>query len=113
MTTSKNASQVLLVQTNCPDGETAARIAAALVDERLVACASVQAPCASIYRWEGKVEMATETPLLLKIAADRYPEVQARLLEMHPYDVPEIVAWPVSQGLPDYLDWVVTETRPE
>lgn len=113
MTTSKKANPVLLVQTNCPDGETAARLAAALVDARLAACANVLAPCASIYRWQGKVEMATETPLQLKTAADRFPELRARLLELHPYDVPEIVAWPVTEGLPDYLNWVVTETRPE
>ena len=107
------APQALLVLTNCPDGETAARLAAALVDARLAACANVQAPCASIYRWQGQVEMATETPLLLKTATDRYPELEAKIRELHPYEVPEIIALPLTAGLPAYLDWVVAETRPE
>lgn len=111
MTAKKTA--ILLVQTNCPDGETAARLAAALVDERLAACANVLAPCASIYRWQGEVKMATETPLLLKTAADRYPALEARLRALHPYEVPEIVAWEAARGLPDYLHWVAAETRPE
>jgi len=110
MTAKKSA--ILLVQTNCPDGETAARIAAALVDEHLAACANILAPCASIYRWEGKVEMATETPLLLKTTVDRYAALEARLQELHPYEVPEVVAVPVQAGLPAYLEWVVAETRP-
>lgn len=113
MTTPKKAPQVLLVQTNCPDGDTAARLAAALVDGRLAACANVLAPCASIYRWQGQVEMATETSLLLKTAADRYPDLEARIRELHPYEVPEIVAWPLAAGLPDYVNWVIAETRPE
>lgn len=105
--------QVLLVTTNCPDGETAARMAAALVEARLAACANVLAPCASIYRWQGKVEMATETPLLLKTSADRYPALAAKIQALHPYEVPEIIALPLTTGLPAYLDWVVAETRSE
>ena len=105
--------EVLLVLSNCPDGEGAARLAAALVEAGLAACANILAPCASIYRWQDKVEMATETPLLLKTTADRYPALEARLKELHPYEVPEIIALPVTAGLPDYLNWVHAGTRPD
>lgn len=103
---------VLLVFTTCPDEACAQRLARAMVEARLAACASVQAPARSFYHWQGAIEDASEVPLLLKTTAACYPALEAALRERHPYEVPEILAIPASAGLPAYLQWVQTETRP-
>jgi periplasmic divalent cation tolerance protein len=65
----------------------------------------------SIYRWQGRVESATEIPLIIKSTATSYPALEALIRERHPYDVPEIIALPVTQGLPAYLNWVEAQTQ--
>ncbi|MEW5888489.1 MAG: divalent-cation tolerance protein CutA [Pseudomonadota bacterium] len=102
----------LLVLTNLPDAAAASRLARALVESRLVACANVLAPCRSVYRWQGEIEEAEEVPLLLKTSAGRYAELEATIKAHHPYELPEIIAVPLARGLPAYLDWVAAETRP-
>jgi len=104
-------NEVLLVISNAPDRAAAERIASALVAEGAAACVNILAECSSIYRWEGKIEHATEVPLLIKTTVDAYPRLEAELRKLHPYEVPEIIAIPVSAGLPAYLDWVKSETR--
>ncbi len=101
----------LLVLSTAPDEETARRIADALVGERLAACVSVLAPCVSVYRWQGAVETAEERPLLIKTATDRFAALQARLRELHPYDLPEILSWKPDGGLAEYAAWVIGQTR--
>ena len=103
---------VLMAITNAPDAETAQRIARALVEERLAACVNVLAPCQSVYRWQGEVEAAQEFPLLIKTAQDRFPALQRRITELHPYEVPELLSWRPSGGLPAYASWVIQQTRP-
>lgn len=103
-------SEVLLVLTNTPDRATAERIAEALVTEQLAACVNILAGCTSLYRWEGKLERASEVPLLIKTTRDAYPQLETRLRQLHPYELPEIIALPLSAGLPEYLDWVAQET---
>ena len=95
-----------------PDAETAARIARALVEERLAACVNVLPGVTSIYRWKDSVETANEAVLLVKTRADRGPALEARVRELHPYEVPEIVRVSVSGGSAHYLDWVRTEAAP-
>jgi periplasmic divalent cation tolerance protein len=102
---------VLAVLTNLPDSDSAFNLARELVHLRLVACANVLSPATSFYRWEGKEEQASEIPVLLKTTEARYAEVESAIRKLHPYTVPEIVAWPVTRGLPAYLDWVEQETR--
>ncbi len=102
----------LIVLTNLPDEDDAHRVAEALVAERLAACVNVLAGCRSIYRWQGGIERADEVPLLIKTTRSRYRALQARLQELHPYDLPEILAWEPCRGLPAYLDWIADETRP-
>lgn len=99
-------AEFLLVHTTLPDAAQAERLARRLVERGLAACASVQSPCRSIYRWQGAVEEATEIPLLLKTTAAAYPLLEAALRAAHPYAVPEIIAVPITQGLPDYLNWL-------
>ncbi len=101
---------VLLVLTNLPDRATAERIADTLVTQGVAACVNVLAECASVYRWQGKVEHAGEVPLLIKTTRAAYPQLESALRELHPYEVPEIIALPVSAGLPEYLNWVAQET---
>jgi len=100
----------LLVMTTLPDAGTAREIAAALVASRLAACVSVQPACLSVYRWEGAIEQSQEVPLMIKTTSDRYPALEAELRRRHPYALPEIVASPVTHGLPAYLEGVVSET---
>jgi periplasmic divalent cation tolerance protein len=100
----------LLVLTNLPDAASARTLAEHIVSARLAACVNILAPCRSVYRWQGKVEDAEEVPLLIKTSADRYPELEAAIRARHPYELPEIVAVPLSQGLPAYLDWIAAET---
>ncbi|MBX9297025.1 divalent-cation tolerance protein CutA [Chromobacterium vaccinii] len=100
------SNDCLLVVCNAPDEETAERVATTLVAEQLAACVNILGPCRSVYRWQGAVERAEEIPLLIKTRVDAYPQLEARLAALHPYEVPEIVALPVAQGLPSYLTWV-------
>lgn len=102
--------ETLLVISNLPDREQAERLAAYLIEARLAACVNVLAPCTSVYRWQGKTETATEVPLLIKTTRARYPALEAAIKARHPYELPEIIALPVTAGLPAYLDWVGAET---
>ena len=103
----------LLVFTNCPDIASAETIALALIKAGLAACVSIQAPCRSVYEWQGTLESTEEIPLLIKTSAERYLELQDSLKALHPYSVPELIAVPITQGLPAYLDWLKTETCKE
>lgn len=105
--------ETLLVLTNVPDQATAAQIARRLVEDRLSACVNLLPPVRSVYRWQNAVEEASEVPLLIKTAADRFSEVEAAIKALHPYEVPEIIALPITRGLPAYLAWMVSETRKE
>lgn len=103
--------ETLLVISNLPDREHAERLAAHLIELRLAACVNVLAPCTSVYRWQGKVETATEVPVLIKTTRARYPALETAIKAFHPYELPEIIALPVTVGLPAYLDWVDNETN--
>lgn len=94
------------VTTTLPDQASAARLAAVLVEERLAACAQVVGPVSSTYRWQGAVEHATECYCHLKTTVSRLPALQARIRELHPYDVPEVIALPITGGSSDYLRWI-------
>ena len=86
--------------------EEANRIGRTLIEERLAACINILAPCKSIYRWEGRVEEAEETPAILKTDARLAEALIARIAEMHSYEVPAITIWPVEKLLSSYGDWV-------
>jgi periplasmic divalent cation tolerance protein len=105
--------QVLLVLTTLPDPDSARRMAAALVDEHAAACVNILAGCSSVYRWQGRTETADETPLLIKTTQAAYGRLETLICEHHPYELPEIIAVPVTTGLPGYLQWVELETNPQ
>lgn len=104
------SDQVMLVVTNVPDLALARKMGAYLVEQKLAACVNILSPCESVYRWQGKVESAEEVPLLIKTVRRQYEALCASIVAMHPYDVPEIIALPVEEGLPAYLGWVRAET---
>lgn len=106
------AEKVLLVLSTFGSAEEARRVGRILVEERLAACVNLFPPMESIYRWKGEVETATETLALLKTTEDSYWAFEARLKELHSYEVPEIVAFPVSTGLAAYLRWVDVSCLP-
>jgi len=100
-----------LVFCTCPDQETAARIAGRLVGDRLAACVNLLPGLTSIYRWQGEVQREAEVLLLIKTVAARVPALSETLRGLHPYELPEIIALPITDGLPDYLTWVTTCTQ--
>jgi len=95
-----------LVVTTLNDREQAQALARSAVEQRLAACVHLLPAGQSIYRWEGHIESATETTLLLKTTTDRYPALESWLKASHPYQTPEILALPVTAGLPSYLEWM-------
>lgn len=103
--------QMLLVLVNVPDDATAHAIARSLVEQRLAACVNLLPAVRSVYRWQGTVEEAAETTMLIKTTHARYAELEVAINAAHPYEVPEIVALPVAAGLPAYLGWVESETK--
>jgi periplasmic divalent cation tolerance protein len=103
-------AQPLLVLTTLPDPAIAATIARRLVDDGCAACVAVGAPVLSLYHWRGKTETATEIPLTIKTTVQRYAAVETLLRSLHPYELPEIIAVPISAGLPDYLGWIAAES---
>ena len=102
---------VIAVLTNLPDSDSAFNLARQVVHLRLAACANVLSPATSFYRWEGREEQAAEYPVLIKSTAARYEALEREIRKLHPYSLPEIVAWPVDRGLPEYLAWVERESR--
>ena len=102
---------VEVVYCTCPDNPTAARIAQALVAERLAACVNLLPGLRSFYRWEGAVHDDPETLLIIKTCLSRIDALTQRIQALHPYDVPEVLAVPANGGLPEYLGWVSDSTR--
>lgn len=103
-------SQPLVVYCTCPDQTVAERIAETVVRERLAACANIVPGLISIYRWQGQVQRAVELLLIMKTREVVYWLLETRIRELHPYDVPEIVALPIQAGSATYLDWLAENT---
>lgn len=106
----RDMNDMILVITNLPDKESADKLARLLIGEHAAACVNQLAPCTSVYRWKNIIETANEVPLLIKTTQDAYPRLEKLIRAAHPYELPEIIAVPVTAGLPAYLDWVDVET---
>jgi periplasmic divalent cation tolerance protein len=104
------AAAAILVLTHLPDRDTAVGLARALVAERLAACVNIGTPVQSMYHWRGQIETACEIPVAIKTRAALYSRVEAAIRAGHPYELPEIVAVPLSDGSPPYLAWIAAET---
>lgn len=101
-----------IILTTLPDAEIAGRLAHEMVEMKLAACVNVLSPCRSIYRWRDATQEDGEIPLIIKTTVERYPALETFLRENHPYQIPEILAIDVNDGLPDYLRWAAAATRP-
>src|SRR5581483_8848549 len=99
-------SNVLLVVCTCENHEQALDIANALVEARLAACVNILPPVFSVYRWQAKIERAEEVPLLIKTTEEGFPALRDRIQQLHTYEVPEIIALPITAGSEKYLDWL-------
>lgn len=100
------SASVVVVLTTLPNPEKAAEIARILVEERLAACVNILPGIRSIYRWKDAIQDEPETLAIAKTTADRAEALHARLIALHPYELPEVIALPVSGGHAPYLAWV-------
>ena len=103
--------QTIFIYCTVPDKDTAVAIGQKLVENRLAACVSFGSPFQSIYRWQGVIEEATELALTIKTVRENYSAIEELIVSLHPYDVPEIVAVEMENGLKPYLEWIVSETE--
>ncbi len=103
------ATDVRTILLSAPDVDTAERLGRALVEERLAACANVVPGVVSVFRWRGEVQREVETLVIVKTVEARVEEVRARVVAMHPYEVPEVLVLPVLGGHEPYLRWVAEE----
>lgn len=102
--------KAILVLTNVPDRALAMALARALLDRRLAACVNIGQPVESIYHWRARIETGKEIPVVIKTRSALYSNVEAAIRKLHPYDTPEIIAIPVSDGNSRYLAWLAAET---
>jgi len=102
----------LMVLCTCPDDVTAARIATALVAERLAACVNRVPGVQSLFRWQGAVDSQVEELLLIKTTLAAWPALEARIKALHPYELPEVIGVPVTVGSGPFLEWISESTRP-
>lgn len=107
------AGSYLQVATTLASEEEALRLAQAMVERRLAACVQIVGPVTSVYRWQGKIETSREWQCLLKTSAACYTELAQAMAELHPYEVPELIASEIVAGSPAYLAWIAQETNPK
>jgi len=100
----------LLVITTLPDRAAAESLADRLVGDRLAACVNIGAAVTSVYLWEGRQQHDSEVMLTIKTTTARYPALQDAIVAAHPYELPEVIAVPITAGLPEYLAWIETCT---
>jgi periplasmic divalent cation tolerance protein len=103
---------VRLVLCTAPDSPATRQLVRTLVEERLVACGNIVSGVTSLYRWLGEMEQASEALLVFKTTLQAWPRLQERLVELHPYEVPEVLLLNVEDGNVPYLDWVTQSTQP-
>ena len=99
-------TNIRMVFCNAPDIDIAEKIAHELVNRRQAACVNILFPCKSVYRWNDTIEKAQEIPMIIKTTQEAMDELMQTITELHPYEVPEILALNVSEGLPGYCEWL-------
>lgn len=104
-------TKYILVLNTVPKKEQGEKIAKTLVEEKLAACVTISGSCDSLYRWKEELCRDQEYILFIKTKASLFEELQERITTLHPYEVPEIIALPVTDGFSDYLRWIDNETK--
>ncbi len=99
-------SSYIVVFTMVSDKKEATKIAQSLLKERLIACANIVGPVSSLFWWEGKINKANEFLVIMKSRKNLFKKLSERVKELHSYEVPEVIALPVTEGLPSYLNWL-------
>ncbi|MDB4959187.1 MAG: divalent ion tolerance protein [Myxococcales bacterium] len=102
---------VVVVISTFPSADKAAEVARTLVTEQLAACANLVGPVRSIYRWKGELQDDSETLAVIKTTTERLEALKSRLVALHPYELPEVIALPVADGHAPYLAWIASETK--
>ncbi len=100
------ATDYQIVLNTCPDLVSAERLAKAILNQELAACVSMVPGIRSLYRWQGKIESSQEQLLVIKTKCSHYRSLEQLIQQLHPYELPEIIAVPIDQGLPSYLQWI-------
>jgi periplasmic divalent cation tolerance protein len=106
-------SEAIIVMVTCGSSGEAETIAKQLLEERLVACVNIAGRIRSLFHWEGAIARESESLLLMKTRLECFDDLAKRVKELHPYEVPEIIAMPIMVGNPDYLDWIKQATSTE
>jgi periplasmic divalent cation tolerance protein len=104
-------TKYLVVMTTVPDAEVGQIIAGKIIDERLAACVTISAPSQSLYWWQDKISQNQEHTLFIKTKKETFRTLEEKIRQLHPYDVPEIIALPIFMGSKNYLDWIDKETQ--
>jgi periplasmic divalent cation tolerance protein len=103
--------EFIVIMVTCPSKREALRIVRTLLERKAVACANILPQIRSHYRWKGRIESARETCVLMKTRAGSFTSVSKLIRSLHSYEVPEIIAIPILDGSPSYLEWLSRETR--
>ena len=106
-----DSSGALLALCACPRGAVAEQIASTLVDRRLAACVNIIPGVQSVYRWQGKIARDDELLLLIKTTTSRFDELSALIVDMHPYELPEVIAVSIERGISEYLQWIEEQVK--
>jgi periplasmic divalent cation tolerance protein len=99
-------TQTIITLCTCPDKETAEKIARLLVADKLAACVNILPSITSIYSWQDQIEIADEHLLMIKSSQTNYQAIEIAIRNLHPYELPEIIAVPIERGLPEYINWI-------
>ena len=102
----QNQEDYLLVISTCPNQDVAKQLAGKIIDEHLAACVNILPNIVSVYKWQGSMEESSESMMLIKSTKQQYENLQSLIVEEHPYELPEVIAVPISGGLPEYLAWI-------
>ena len=106
-----NNTKSILVLSTFPETASVKSVAEKLVNEKLAACVNIVSGVQSIFRWQDKIDNVNENILIIKTKDNLYDELEARIKELHPYELPEIVSVPIDKGLNKYLDWISENTK--
>jgi periplasmic divalent cation tolerance protein len=102
---------MMLVVTTFGDAEKATEVANLLVEDQLAACVNILPAVYSVYRWEGEVQASNEVMCFIKTTEAKFEQLRARLVELHPYDLPEVIGLPIKAGHAPYLEWLAASVK--